>query len=1177
MKKAIFLILGMVAFGFVMAQTVPTNWTITTSALTAVEETGDVSDGSKAALMTWTSVDNQDIDSDPIAVTAGASFSASVDVLDNDPAGRCRIGIFWGTDITPPSNYATGYSADGVDWQTNTLTGTVPAGATTAVIRIRFYDVTAGWAGTASVIIDNIVYTENGGANLLANASLELWGTVQLNPELNVTSPANNAIVNADNVSVVFEVANFELGTDGEVEYILNSGAPSYTTTSPINISGLTEGNNTIQLQLVDMEGTALDPAVLVTLNVIYEIPSTDPTITITSPTEGQNINSDAVNITFTVANFDLGTEGKVAISVDGGATTYQTNTNAIALTGLSYAEHTVELELVDMSNNALDPAVTDVVTFTCVETTPGGMEPFDNSTATATYGDGSFVGNNDITWNYYHSRNEGDYPINGTGLMLRRASDSKLESGQIPGGIASFEVKMRKAFTGSTARQLELYINGQLAGTSESFGAFTGADETIYTFAVDNINVAGSFTMMIKCVGESDFNSQITIDDISWTQFSSTEPYLYISSPANNATINTTDVNVAFNVTNFDLGTEGRVKYVVDGGSAQYTTASPIALTGLSEALHTVALELVDMSNNPLSPAVTAQVSFTVNTSVPEYNTIYSIQYTTEASGDSPLVGQEVTTRGVVVAKNGDKFWIQDGVGAWNGVYVYFNTTPSPAVGDSVWVNGTVAEYNNLTEISFATFTLINSGNTIGAPAEITTADASAEMYEGVLVQIEGVNSAAPDSYGQWAVNDGSGAILVDDLLYDYTPVLGNTYNVTGVADFAFSERKLLPRDAADVIDLGVSSTPMLSITSPANASTVYSAGTTAVFTVSNFTLGTDGKIAYQLDGGSITYITTTTAAITGMTDGSHTLNAQLVNMSNAPLSPAVTATSTFTVDLSGPDITPIYDIQFSETSPYASPLVNQTVTIEGVVTASFNGTPYGEGYFVQDDNGAWNGLYIFDLNNTPAIGDKVMVTGKVSEYFEMTELTTISYYQVTSIGEVVPPPVVVTTAAAGTEMYESVLIKVQNAECMTLQNTYGEWTVNDGSGALTCKDNGAFTFQEVVGTHYDIIGVMLYSYGAFTLNYRIPSDVVESTAIETELSRSTTIYPNPATDVIQVVSELPLKSLSIVTPEGKTVYSSEINSFNGSIDISSLASGLYFIRIEGENGFGIKKLIVE
>ncbi|MDD3741340.1 MAG: hypothetical protein PHH30_08870, partial [Bacteroidales bacterium] len=1117
MKKFTFVLIALISIGIglIKAQNVPTNWNIITTDITVTEETVTVNEGTKAMSVTWTSTENQDIKSDAFTVTPGAAFSYTLDVYDNDAGGRVRMAIAWSSG----NGFAETYSVDLAEWQSLTYEGTVPAEATSAQILLRFYDVTAGWTGTATVIIDNASYSENGGANLLTNPGFETWGEPVLNPSLTVTSPTNASTVDVDNVDVVFSVANFELGVDGQVEFVLNSGTATYSTTSPYNVTGLIEGSNTLDIQLVDMTNAALDPVVLVTRTFDYEIPSTDPEITITSPTEGGSVYSQDVNIAFTLANFELGTDGKIAYSVDGGAEVMYVGASPIALTGLSYAAHTVDFELVDMTEVSLDPAVTSTLNFTCVEALPGGMETFENSEITAgvSYTDGSFVGDEGFTWNYYQCRDTGAYPINEKGIMLRRASVSYIESATISGGIASFELNMRKAFTSTNERQLELYINGELKGTSQVFGTVE-PDPTVYTFSVTDINVPGDFTIMIKNVGTTDINRQAVIDNISWTGYEGTDPYISISSPTNASEIYTSDVDIVFSVTNFDLGTDGNVKYTVDGGSANYTTTSPIELVGLSDAEHIVVLELVDMGNASLDPAVSTQVTFTVNSAGPTITPIYDIQYTTAPDGASPLATQTVTTEGVVCGKFEDKFWIQDGAGAWNGVYVYYNTTGSPAMGDLVYVSATVAEYEGLTELSTITnITVQSSGNTIEAPTSLTTGNVGVEMYEGVLITTTGVCTNADAGYGMWEINDGSGTILIDDPMYAYTAVLGNSYTVTGLVDYSFDEWKILPRDAADVIDNGASTDPMLIVSSPANNATIYADATDVVFTVSNFVLGTDGKVAWNVDGAADAYVTSSPIAITGLTDGAHVINLELVDMDNASLTSPVTATINITVNLAGPVYTDIYDIQYTANVDGNSPLMGEEVWVRAVVSANFNGSEFGEGYFIQQGGGAWNGIYVYDLINAPEIGDSVEIAGSVDEFYNFTQIESVTSYVNLGPGGIVAPATVISTLDGNSEQYESCLIKVEDAECLS-SDPYGEWTVNDGTGALKCQDNGVWDFSEVVGTHYDITGVTSYSYGAFELNYRRESDIVVLANIDSEFASQISLFPNPASDVVTV-----------------------------------------------------------
>ncbi len=146
------------------------------------------------------------------------------------------------------------------------------------------------------------------------------------------------------------------------------------------------------------------------------------------------------------------------------------------------------------------------------------GVETFNNSNApsSGSYSDGSFTGDAGFTWTYGHSRDEGDYAITGNGLMLRRASDSYLQA-TIPGGVGSFSFEYRKAFTGSSARQLEVYVDGVVMGTSPSFGTSSVEETTVYVMTVV-IDTEDDVEIKIKNVGTTTGNRQTVIDNISWT-----------------------------------------------------------------------------------------------------------------------------------------------------------------------------------------------------------------------------------------------------------------------------------------------------------------------------------------------------------------------------------------------------------------------------------------------------------------------------------------------------------------------------------------------------------------------------------------------------------------------------------------------------------------------------------
>ncbi len=187
---------------------------------------------------------------------------------------------------------------------------------------------------------------------------------------------------------------------------------------------------------------------------------------------------------------------------------------------------------------------------------------------------------------------------------------------------------------------------------------------------------------------------------------------------------------------------------------------------------------------------------------------------------------------------------------------------------------------------------------------------------------------------------------------------------------------------------------------------------------------------------------------------------------------------------------ITSIYDIQGqTEVSPYEG----QEVSTTGIVTASF-----GANFFLQSAAGAWNGLFVYDANHMPSIGDSIIVTGIIEEYYGKTELKEITAYYLISSNNTVPEPTLINTGDGG-EAYESVLVKVGNAICTDAeyQANYYMWKVNDGSGDMLVHNTSIFEYEPVEGTSYDVIGPLNWDFGEWKIELRLETDVQDGSDI--------------------------------------------------------------------------------
>ncbi|MBL7032975.1 MAG: lamin tail domain-containing protein [Candidatus Delongbacteria bacterium] len=201
-----------------------------------------------------------------------------------------------------------------------------------------------------------------------------------------------------------------------------------------------------------------------------------------------------------------------------------------------------------------------------------------------------------------------------------------------------------------------------------------------------------------------------------------------------------------------------------------------------------------------------------------PPVVTIYDIQYTTEPSGDSPYINQEVTTSGIVYALFTSGFFMQDAAGAWSGIQVY-GANDGVVIGDEVTVTGTVVEYYNLTELTIATaadYTILSSGNPLFGVTLGTIPVLSVEDYESVFVQVANVTCSNPDlGYGEWEVTDGTNLLIINDLMYAHVPLLDDCFEtIQGALNFGFGSFRIEPREAGDIVSCATLDAPVVTIT---------------------------------------------------------------------------------------------------------------------------------------------------------------------------------------------------------------------------------------------------------------------------------------------------------------------------------------------------------------------------
>jgi len=148
------------------------------------------------------------------------------------------------------------FDNNGNVWTEYTATVTAPATADSFLFEVRTY-------GSAVVYWDDFSFVQE----------------TETVPTLGVLSPSNDSNIAGSDVSIELSVQNFVVDVatgsgDGHIHYTVDGGTPVMKfDTDPIALTGLSTGEHTVDLQLVDNTHTPLDPAVTASVTfTIYEV-----------------------------------------------------------------------------------------------------------------------------------------------------------------------------------------------------------------------------------------------------------------------------------------------------------------------------------------------------------------------------------------------------------------------------------------------------------------------------------------------------------------------------------------------------------------------------------------------------------------------------------------------------------------------------------------------------------------------------------------------------------------------------------------------------------------------------------------------------------------------------------------------------------------------------------------
>ncbi len=484
----------------------------------------------------------------------------------------------------------------------------------------------------------------------------------------------------------------------------------------------------------------------------------------------------------------------------------------------------------------------------------------------------------------------------------------------------------------------------------------------------------------------------------------------------------------------------------------------------------------------------------------------------------NSPMIGDTLTISGIFMQGPRDIFLAQrwggfmqdERGGPWSGFFIIQNDSSKSGTllsaakaGDKIKVTGVVGEFptgatqqsitqfalltNPVVPIEFLDFELPLPAPIVLKPGDLgakagTTNTALSERWESTLVRFENLTVTGNGlASNQMTAGDETGSITLDDYFQAIFRVVsanngvwpgfpaGTKINVTGIIRGGTSEgtTTINPRSLADI---EVASAPpeisnlqrlpvhVKSADAPLISATIIDAQTSVAAAEIKYRVNAGAEQTVVLSASGNTF----TGSIPAQANGAMVEYYLTARDSEGfdTTTPSDTAAYKFLYFVRDEGLT-IYDLQYTPYRDKRSPYFGMNVTVTGLVTTDSTDFSF---YWMQDGTEPWRGIQVFDQRNRIALGDRVRVTGTVTEFREATEITNVDSAIVVSRNNPVPAPIEVLTSRLATgaptsESYEGLLVRVQNVVVTDpfpdRPSNLGEFSVSDGSGSVRIGDD--------------------------------------------------------------------------------------------------------------------------
>jgi len=284
------------------------------------------------------------------------------------------------------------------------------------------------------------------------------------------------------------------------------------------------------------------------------------------------------------------------------------------------------------------------------------------------------------------------------------------------------------------------------------------------------------------------------------------------------------------------------------------------------------------------------------------------------------------------------------------------------------------------------------------------------------------------------------------------------------------------------------------------------------------------------------------------------------------------------------------VYDIAVPYTGDCEAPYDLSVEKTSTTATVSFTGYGYAEGYEAEIVEGTWNG----SMGNAEAVsgGSSHSFSGLTaatqytiavrtvcdSELGEYSDWTTVSFTTEAAGAEGCTAPTNVAVPEVGIDSTSAVVTWQENGGA-------SKWQLHvSGTGydrMFEATGNASYILNNLTpSTNYtvavrSICSAVDTSEWSQSVSFRTTGGSGSQEGIETADALGASIYPNPASHTVTIEVAEPAE-VNMVDQSGRVCGSWHVDS-SVSIDVTSMARGVYYVRMVGENGMAVRKLIVK